>query len=424
MGGRIRAVRLAHFALGGATTYLCACLGSSFGESIHVGGQGQPIERSLVIVAADTENRFAELLEIAASLGWTYDRANDAVRVEFGNGRRLRGISDLANFLRGIFDPARFAELRGVWIGEDDSLESQPDQLAQAVPLAEMVAVHRSPLLGILNRRAIETWYQPVFRRDTMQVWGYECLMRSTDKAGQLISPLQLLAWARQENLTFMLDRICRETHLVNAGFALGGRDCRVLLNFLPTAVYQPEFCLQSTIAAAGRTGLRPEQIIFQVVETEQMADRDHLRRILDHYRRLGFGVSLDDVGNGYSGLATHSELNPDLIKLDRELLCKAPHSDMHRKICALTVKLGRDKGKLVLAEGIETAEEHALAEEWGVDLVQGFRYGGPAREMALEPSAAAGAPDCERFDFACHTSGMERFYRRPQTSLLAAPRR
>jgi EAL domain-containing protein (putative c-di-GMP-specific phosphodiesterase class I) len=380
-----------------------------------VSGPCHPGERSLVIVASDVGNRFVELLEVAGSFGWAYDSALDAVRVEFGGGRRLRGISDLANFLRGIFDPARFAELRALWIGGGESLDSQRDKLAQAEPLAQVVAVHPSPLLGILNRRAIETWYQPVFHRVSMQVWGYECLMRSTDKAGRSISPLQLLAWARQENLTFMLDRICRETHLVNAGFALGGRDCRVLLNFLPTAVYQPEFCLQSTVAAANRTGLRPEQIIFQVVETEQMADRDHLQRILDHYRRLGFGVALDDVGSGYSSLAMHRELNPDLIKLDRELLCKAPHSSVHRHICSLAVKLGHDNGKLVLAEGIETAEEHALAEAWGVDLVQGFRYAGPAREMALEPVAVAGSPDCERFDFACHASGMERFYRRPE---------
>lgn len=176
-----------------------------------------------------------------------------------------------------------------------------------------------------------------------------------------------------------MLDRVCRKTHLRNAAIHLAGQDVHLLINFLPTAIYNPEFCLTTTVAAARAGGLAPERIIFEVVETEKVTDLDHLRSILDYYRKKGFRVALDDLGSGYSGLAMLGDLDPDLIKIDRHLISRAVGSPMHRSICASLTQLGKDHGKLVLAEGIETIEEKELMESMGVDLFQGYFFGRPA---------------------------------------------
>lgn len=209
--------------------------------------------------------------------------------------------------------------------------------------------------------------------------------MRGRTEEGEVVGALDLINWAQQENLTFMLDRICRETHLENAGKIEAGRRCHFLINFLPTAIYQPEFCLQSSMAAARRSGILPEQIIFEVVETERIKDRRHLQKILEYYRKYGFRVALDDVGAGYAGLSLLADLHPDLIKIDRELISRAAGSRLHRNICAALVKFGKDNNQLVLAEGIETEVEKEMVDELGVDLYQGYLFGRPSNVPARE---------------------------------------
>ena len=217
--------------------------------------------------------------------------------------------------------------------------------------------------------------------------------MRGRALDGSLVSPATLLDWAHQEHLTFMLDRVVRELHLRAAGRLHVPDHCQFLVNFLPTAIYRPDFCLATTVRAARESGIAPERIIFEVVETEKMADHDHLRRILAHYREKGFRVALDDVGSGYSGLSLLGDLDPDMIKIDRELVRKAAESATHRGICASLVGLGRDHGHLVLAEGVETEAEWRVMEELGVDLFQGFLFGRPSPIPALTALVEAASP-------------------------------
>lgn len=335
--------------------------------------------RALVLLAKNLPSEYPELVEFASTGGWIYDPGLQAVRVEVGGGREWAGVAEVLNFLRAVLiDRGRLEGLRAAWVEKDKPLAEQTLRLIHAEPLTGMVETDSSPLVEILSARRIETWYQPVVRADTGKLWGHECLMRGRTAHGELVGAPQMLAWANQERLTFMLDRVCREVHLENAGRAGCGGEHKFLINFLPTAIYRPEFCLQTSMTAAKRSGLNPRQVIFEVVETEKVTDREHLLRILEFYRDAGFGVALDDVGGGYSGLALLGDLRPDLIKLDRELVVKAVGSDFHREICASLITLGKRQGRLVLAEGVETVDELSVMKELGVDLFQGFYFGRP----------------------------------------------
>ena len=76
--------------------------------------------------------------------------------------------------------------------------------------------------------------------------------------------------------------------------------------------MYNPIACLASTVAAAKGSGLTPDRIVFELIERSHVADEAHLLRIVDYYRAAGYGVALDDVGAGYSGLNILSSLRPD----------------------------------------------------------------------------------------------------------------
>lgn len=135
------------------------------------------------------------------------------------------------------------------------------------------------------------------------------------------------------------------EIHIARAAASEAGTDHLFLINFLPSVIYEPEFCLRTTVSAIEGTGLRPEQIIFEVVETEAIEDHDHLRDILCYYRNNGFGVALDDLGCGYSGLSLMADLDPDLIKIDRGVVARADESEGHAEVCRAIIGLARSPG-------------------------------------------------------------------------------
>ncbi len=346
-----------------------------------------------IVLLPRSFDEYPELEAFGPEHNWSFHAALGAVVVELGEGEAMSGISDLAGFLRTVLDPDRFRALRAAWVRRELSIEQQLPALIHAEPLAGMVSGDSSELMPVLNEHRIESWFQPVFRGGTLELWGYECLMRGRTLDGSLIPALTLLEWARQEHLTFMLDRVVRERHLAAIGRVNVPGDCRFLINFLPTAIYRPDFCLATTVRAARESGIAPERITFEVVESERVVDHEHLRRILEHYRAKGFGVALDDVGSGYSGLSLLGDLNPDMIKIDRELVTKSVESSAHRGICASLVGLGRANGHLVLAEGVETEAEWAVMEELGVDLLQGYLFGRPSPVPALEAPVAALGP-------------------------------
>jgi EAL domain-containing protein (putative c-di-GMP-specific phosphodiesterase class I) len=351
--------------------------------------------RSLVVLAPGLE-RYPELAGLTPGEDWALHPELAAVRIEVGADSRWSGVAEVAAFLRTELDAARFGGLRAAWVRRDQPLAAQMVTLLHADRLADMVTTDSSPLAAMLRDGRMQTWYQPVFWSGTLELWGYECLMRGALEDGTLVPPVTLLEWARQEQLTFMLDRHVRELHLRSAGAAGLVPPIHLLINFLPTAIYRPEFCLRTTVRAAAESGLEPDHVIFEVVESEQTASRDHLRNLLAYYRATGFKVALDDVGSGYSGLALLADLKPDLIKIDRELVSRAPESPFHRDVCASLARLGHDNGQMVLAEGVEREEEWAVMTELGVNLLQGYLFGRPApvpaRESAVRPASRAAA--------------------------------
>jgi EAL domain-containing protein (putative c-di-GMP-specific phosphodiesterase class I) len=348
--------------------------------------------RSLVILAPGLD-RYPELQGLTPGEDWTVHPALAAVRVEVGSGSRWSGVAEVATFLRTELDAERFGALRAAWARRGVPLEEQLVTLLHAGRLAEMVQVDSSPLAAMLAEGRVETWYQPIFWAGTLQVWGYECLMRGRAADGALVSPATLLEWARQEQLTFLLDRHVREMHLRNGGATGLGPPYHLLINFLPTAVYRPEFCLRTSVRAVAESGLEPDHVVFEVVETEHVPRREHLRDLLRFYRDTGFKVALDDVGSGFSGLALLADLNPDLIKIDRELVSRAAESALHRDVCASLARLGQQNGQMVLAEGVETEAEWRVMTELGVNLLQGYLFGRPHPVPAREALVRAPMP-------------------------------
>ena len=150
-------------------------------------------------------------------------------------------------------------------------------------------------------------------------------------------------------------------------------------INFLPNAVYQPAACIRSTFEAAHRYQFPIKQIIFEVIEGEQVCDRPHLVNIFREYRRFGFQTAIDDFGTGYAGLNLLSEYQPHIIKIDMYLVRDVDTSKPKQAIIRGIVSICSALNMRVLAEGIETPAERDFLRDAGISLMQGYLFCKPA---------------------------------------------
>ena len=234
-------------------------------------------------------------------------------------------------------------------------------------------------LSTLMDKGALTTHFQPIVDLHTREIYGYESLARGVEDDGALIYPDKLFTWAREGDMLFYLDRACRETSLKTA--AVKNIRSKVFINFIPTAIYDPQHCLASTVRWAKQLDFDPQNIIFEVIESDHISDIGHLKKILDYYKSEGFMVALDDVGSGYSSLNMLAKLLPNIIKIDREIMHHIDTNITNQSIFKAIISIARENDILVLAEGVEREEEVAYAYQHGAHLAQGYYFGKPSAE-------------------------------------------
>jgi EAL domain-containing protein (putative c-di-GMP-specific phosphodiesterase class I) len=216
--------------------------------------------------------------------------------------------------------------------------------------------------------------FQPIVRASKRAVVSYEALARGTQ--GQPFP--EVYRHVTEENL-YRFDQACR-VKAIKLAAALQ-MQVNLSINFTPNAVYRPELCIRTTLAAAREFGFPLERISFEITEGEKVTDKTHLVNIIREYRSLGFSTAIDDFGAGYSGLNLLAEFQPDYIKIDRELIDHVDQNKARQAIIQgvlLTCSLLNIE---VLAEGVERHEEYAWLRAHSIDLFQGYYFARPGFE-------------------------------------------
>lgn len=223
--------------------------------------------------------------------------------------------------------------------------------------------------------------FQPIVDIRGGTVFAYEALLRGADGAGAG----SILAQVTDAN-RYAFDQRCRVTAIELATrLGLAKVDSLLSINFLPNAVYNPDACIRLTLETARRTGFPVDQIMFEFTESERI-DSDHLLNILRTYRNLGFMTAIDDFGAGFAGLDLLSRFQPDVVKLDMELIRGIDRSPVKRGIVRHMAALLSELDILVVCEGVETREECEVLLDLGIDLLQGYLFARPAVESLPVP--------------------------------------
>lgn len=244
----------------------------------------------------------------------------------------------------------------------------------------------------LINREIIELIYdgnlfsvmQPIYDIQNKKLFGYEFLLRGHIDE-KLIPPLKIYETAHALGLQYQLDLRARDISVTKASQLLN-QNIKVFINFLPTVINHQKFCLDNTFNTASKLQVSLSNLVFEVVETENIHDLADLNKVFVVYKENGTRLAMDDVGAGYSSLNNLHKLSPDYVKIDRDLISFCDQSIEKQRIIASIVDLCKNLNILILAEGIERIEELRLCKSYGIHLGQGFLLGRPSENEVLQP--------------------------------------
>jgi EAL domain-containing protein (putative c-di-GMP-specific phosphodiesterase class I) len=268
---------------------------------------------------------------------------------------------------------------------EDVSVESNP--FKTWIPFGHLYERIAHPELHqVIQQQLFTTYSQPIIHLKSNEIYGYEFLLRPLTN-GHDFKPYELFQMAERSGLQALLDGKARITSIQNSAAAVPPGVKR-FINFLPSSIYDPKHCLATTFKAAAEAGVDSQDLVFEVVETEEIADIDHLKSILTAYQEQGMKVALDDLGAGHSTLSVLKELRPDYVKIDRKIVSFCDEDIEKQHMIKQIVQVAKEIGAIVLAEGIERKEEADVAHHYGVQLAQGYYFGKPVPTEKLMISA------------------------------------
>jgi len=239
--------------------------------------------------------------------------------------------------------------------------------------------VLESELRQALPRGELEVYYQPQVACSDAHALGAEALIRWNHPVNGMVSPAEFIPVAEESGMildigTFVLRRVCAQA----AVWAAHGLHPRLSVNVSRVQFQRPEFpaLVLDTLA---EFGMPPSQLELEITESIAMSDPDAVAAQMAPLRSAGVRFAMDDFGTGYSSLSVLTRLPFDVLKIDRSFVQGLTEDQDERAVLVKTVLgMAHGLGLEVVAEGVETADEHGFLRDNRCDNAQGYLFSRP----------------------------------------------
>jgi EAL domain-containing protein (putative c-di-GMP-specific phosphodiesterase class I) len=212
--------------------------------------------------------------------------------------------------------------------------------------------------------------FQPIVHASTRARFGYEALLRSTDKS--LPHPGAILDAAERLERIPTLGRAVRGQSAKVFATAPPARGV-VFINLHLLDLFDRQ--LTSAFAPLSKIASR---VILEITERTSLEGQLDLRYRVAELRELGFRIAIDDLGGGHARMGTFTLLDCDLVKLDMSLVRDVDKHPMKQRLIRSVTDLCRDQGITIIGEGVETDAEAQVLVDLGCDLLQGYLIARP----------------------------------------------
>jgi EAL domain-containing protein (putative c-di-GMP-specific phosphodiesterase class I) len=220
--------------------------------------------------------------------------------------------------------------------------------------------------------------YQPVLRLQTGQVVGVEALLRWNHPRRGWVPPSEVIPVAEESGLIvplgrWILEEACRQV----ARWRRAGFEVDLAVNVSACQLAVPGL-VDSVAGVLRSTGVPPSALTLEITENVLVDNEDRTLGKLVLLRELGVRLAIDDFGTGYSSLSYLQRLPVDLLKIDRSYISGIGVRAELESLTATIIRLGRDLGLVLVAEGIEEAHQLHELKTNGSEYGQGFLFATP----------------------------------------------
>ncbi len=287
-------------------------------------------------------------------------------RLRFGVSRMASELGlDVLGVLGKPFNPEDLIEALSRY--QPDSQDPDPN----------IARFSQDDLSEALKARRIEMHYQPQVRIADNRVLGFEALVRVSDKQGNLVSPSEFIEMSESTGQIHRLSHLILEASLRQLGmWNRMGYNFNVSIN-LSAATLSKLDLPEHVEAIARNRGVSPRQVTIELTES-QLDTGAELYDVMSRFRMKGFGLSIDDFGTGDSGLSRLRSMPFTELKIDQQFVTDCTRDDDLRSIVNNSIQLGHELGMVVVAEGVQQAEEWELLRNIGCDIGQGYLLSRP----------------------------------------------
>lgn len=220
--------------------------------------------------------------------------------------------------------------------------------------------------------------FQPIVNAHSREIISFEALVRGPrgEPSASVFAQVPKQRFAK-------FDEICRQKaiHLASQLKITN----RLNLNMSAQALYQADLTITATFKASIEYGIPVQNIVFEVLENENMTDQRGLLQYLRIIKDFGFRTAIDDFGAGYSGLNLLVEYQPTFIKLDRHLIGNIHRNPVMQSIVLGIRRMCEQLSVEIVAEGVEEAGEYVWLREAGISNFQGYYFARPVFEALPE---------------------------------------
>ncbi|SFS04056.1 EAL domain-containing response regulator [Sphingomonas jatrophae] len=256
---------------------------------------------------------------------------------------------------------------------------------------AQTAVALEADLHAAIDRQEFELFYQPVSAARTGAIVSAEALLRWNHPVKGRLGPGDFLRCAEETGMIipiggWVLREACRQ---LAAWRARGVPIPRVSVN-LSALQFQRTDVFALVRQAVSDSGLEPDCLELEIVESLLVANRQAAAETLQRLRDFGVRVAVDDFGTGYSSLQYLRDLPVDRLKIDRSFVSALPYAAKDAAIVHAITSMAHDLGLETTAEGVETEEQQVMLRAIGCDHLQGYHIGRPQSALGLEALLAS----------------------------------
>jgi EAL domain-containing protein (putative c-di-GMP-specific phosphodiesterase class I)/GGDEF domain-containing protein len=226
--------------------------------------------------------------------------------------------------------------------------------------------------------RELHMLYQYIVKTEDRAPAGFEALMRwDSSVLGSTISPGEFIPLAEENGMIISLGWFAIKEVLKALSGPLVNSDLFVTVNVSPIQFIELGFP-DKLDKLLRKYSVEKSRLKLEITESSAAAAIESFWQIIDELIRRGYRLAIDDFGTGESSFHRLYNMAFDTLKIDRSFITGIDQEERNQEICRSLMDIGKTMGSQIVAEGVETEEEHRVLREIGIKYTQGYLYARP----------------------------------------------